>query len=236
MNRALLGRSWPHCRESGLRFRSCRGQPNLVLSAARSMTAVVFPIPLRPQINTPTENSLAMKTAALPATGCAVGREMAKPLSIQTNFAWSLIGNVGYAGCQWTMLVVIAKLGSAEMVGQFALALALTAPVMMFAQLQLRTLLATDARNEFQFLHYLATCSGGGGRTAVHCGGRGQCGLSSRNGRSDPRRGRIQGHRTFLRRVLRASAAARDDGPHRFVAGRPGTAVTRGVGGHFELR
>ena len=59
-----------------------------------------------------------------------------------------------YAGCQWAMLVVLAKLGTAEMVGQFALALALTAPVTLFASLKLRTIQATDARGEYCFSDY----------------------------------------------------------------------------------
>lgn len=53
------------------------------------------------------------------------------------------------------MLVVLAKLGSPEMVGQFALGLALTAPVIMLANLQLRAVQATDAKNEYLFGDYL---------------------------------------------------------------------------------
>ena len=75
-------------------------------------------------------------------------------LSLRKNFTWTLAGNVVYAGCQWGMLVVLAKLGTPEMLGQFALALAITAPVMMFAYLGLRNVLATDARSEYLFGHY----------------------------------------------------------------------------------
>jgi O-antigen/teichoic acid export membrane protein len=53
------------------------------------------------------------------------------------------------------MLVVLAKLGSPEMVGQFALGLAVTAPVVMFASLRLREVQATDARSEYAFGSYL---------------------------------------------------------------------------------
>ena len=53
------------------------------------------------------------------------------------------------------MLVVLAKLCTTHMVGQFALALAITAPVFMFAGLNLRTVQATDARRDFQFGDYL---------------------------------------------------------------------------------
>ena len=76
-------------------------------------------------------------------------------LSLRHNFAWTLAGNVVYAGCQWGMLIVLAKLGSPVMVGQFALGLAITAPVIMFANLDLRTVQATDARADFLFGHYL---------------------------------------------------------------------------------
>jgi O-antigen/teichoic acid export membrane protein len=76
-------------------------------------------------------------------------------LSLRANFSWTFVGNVVYAGCQWAMLVVLAKLGSPEMVGQFALGLAVTAPVIMFANLKLRNVQATDARNEYLFGDYL---------------------------------------------------------------------------------
>jgi O-antigen/teichoic acid export membrane protein len=76
-------------------------------------------------------------------------------LSLRHNFSWTFIGNVVYAACQWGMLVVIAKLGSPEMVGQFTLGLAVTAPVIMFTNLQLRALQATDARHEYTFGDYL---------------------------------------------------------------------------------
>ncbi len=76
--------------------------------------------------------------------------------SLRWNFAWTLSGNVVYAGCQWGMLVVLAKLGSPEMVGQFALGLAVTAPVFMLGSLALRPAQATDARGEYEFGDYLA--------------------------------------------------------------------------------
>jgi O-antigen/teichoic acid export membrane protein len=76
-------------------------------------------------------------------------------LSLRANFSWTFAGNVVYAGCQWGMLVVLAKLGPPEMVGQFALGLAITAPVIMFTNLQLRGVQATDARQEYLFGDYL---------------------------------------------------------------------------------
>jgi O-antigen/teichoic acid export membrane protein len=80
-----------------------------------------------------------------------------RPLpSLRSNFSWTLAGNFVYAGCQWGMLVALAKLGDAAMVGQFALGLALTAPVILFSNLQLRNVQVTDARHEYFFGDYLA--------------------------------------------------------------------------------
>lgn len=79
-----------------------------------------------------------------------------KPLTLRRNFSWTFIGNIIYAACQWGMLVVLAKLGSPEIVGQFTLGLAITGPVLMFTNLQLRTIQATDARQQYTFRDYLA--------------------------------------------------------------------------------
>ncbi|EJW19093.1 oligosaccharide flippase family protein [Paenibacillus alvei] len=66
--------------------------------------------------------------------------------SLARLFSWTLIGNVVYAACQWAMLVVLAKFGSPEDVGIFSLALALTAPVYLLTNFQLRGILATRTK------------------------------------------------------------------------------------------
>jgi len=76
-------------------------------------------------------------------------------MSWRTNFAWALSGNVVYAACQWAMVIALAKLGSSFMVGQFSLGLAITTPVLMFTNLQLRCVEATDARRQYSFGEYL---------------------------------------------------------------------------------
>jgi O-antigen/teichoic acid export membrane protein len=53
------------------------------------------------------------------------------------------------------MLVVLAKLGSPEMVGQFALGLTITAPIILGSNLGLRSVQATDAQYEYPFKDYL---------------------------------------------------------------------------------
>jgi len=74
--------------------------------------------------------------------------------SLRSNFKWTFTGNVVYAACQWGMLSVLAKAGNAAIVGQFALGLAIAAPVFMFSNLQLRAVQATDARSEYEFADY----------------------------------------------------------------------------------
>jgi O-antigen/teichoic acid export membrane protein len=52
------------------------------------------------------------------------------------------------------MLSVIAKAGNASIVGQFALALAIAAPVFMFTNLALRGVQVSDTRREYEFGDY----------------------------------------------------------------------------------
>jgi O-antigen/teichoic acid export membrane protein len=54
------------------------------------------------------------------------------------------------------MLIVLAKVGTVALMGQFALALAIVTPIIWFTNLQLRALQSTDARKEFVFADYLA--------------------------------------------------------------------------------
>jgi O-antigen/teichoic acid export membrane protein len=77
-------------------------------------------------------------------------------LTLRMNFLWTLSGNVVYAACQWGILVVLAKLGTAQMVGEFALALAVTAPIVIGTGLHLRSVQATDAASEYRFGDYLS--------------------------------------------------------------------------------
>jgi O-antigen/teichoic acid export membrane protein len=78
-----------------------------------------------------------------------------KAMPLRVNFSWTLVGNLVYAACQWAMLSVLAHLGEPEMVGQFALGLAVTAPVLMCANLNLRSVQATDSQREYSFSDYL---------------------------------------------------------------------------------
>jgi O-antigen/teichoic acid export membrane protein len=79
-----------------------------------------------------------------------------KTLTLHKNVSWTLIGNGVYAACQWGMLVVLAKLGTPEMVGQFALGLAIATPIFALTNLQLRSIQATDIGKQYRFGDYLA--------------------------------------------------------------------------------
>lgn len=92
----------------------------------------------------PGDTGLRIATAARPPAG----------LPFRTNFSWTLAGMLAYAACQWGMLVAMARLGSPRMVGQFALGLAISGPVMLLANLELRFIVATDARGEYGFGDY----------------------------------------------------------------------------------
>jgi O-antigen/teichoic acid export membrane protein len=76
-------------------------------------------------------------------------------LSLRRNFAWMLGGNLFYALCQWAMIIVLAKLTNPLSVGQFSLGLAISTPVLMLANLQLRVVQATDVQRAYRFGDYL---------------------------------------------------------------------------------
>jgi O-antigen/teichoic acid export membrane protein len=105
--------------------------------------------------------------AALPGLLVKIGPAQGRPdflnptaasvpgLSLRSNFTWALAGNVVYAVCQWGMIVALAKLGSSFMIGQFSLGLAIATPVLMFTNLHLRAVQASDAQRLYSFGEYL---------------------------------------------------------------------------------
>src|SRR4051794_930351 len=74
--------------------------------------------------------------------------------SLRSGFAWTAAGNIANGFGQWAILAVIAKLGSAEVLGQFALANAIALPVALLAHLNLRTVYATDTAGLHPFADY----------------------------------------------------------------------------------
>lgn len=90
-----------------------------------------------------------------PWGGLTAGRPFLAPLSLRANFGWTFAGNLVYALSQWAIVVVLAKLLPPAALGRFALGLAITAPVVLLTNLQLRAVQATDARREHAFGDYL---------------------------------------------------------------------------------
>src|SRR5215472_2337026 len=82
------------------------------------------------------------------------GSQEKKP-SLRSDFSWTLCGNAIYAGGQFATLMLLAKMVQPEMVGQYALGLAVVYPVMMFTNLQLRAVLSADVQQRTPFGYYL---------------------------------------------------------------------------------
>lgn len=74
--------------------------------------------------------------------------------SLQRNFASSLVGNTVYRLAQWLLIVVIARWGHIEMVGSFALAQAISAPVFLAVGLNLRAARTTDVSRRWTAQQY----------------------------------------------------------------------------------
>jgi O-antigen/teichoic acid export membrane protein len=74
--------------------------------------------------------------------------------SLGVNLAWMVAGTVWNGFCQWAMLIVLAKLGTIEMVGAFTLGVAIATPILMFSCLNLRSIFVTDQHATFRFHEY----------------------------------------------------------------------------------
>lgn len=76
--------------------------------------------------------------------------------SLRSDFIWTFGGNVVSAACQWLIIVMLAKLSSPEVVGQYMLGVAISSPIILFTTLQMRSVQATDFDNHYPFSFYLA--------------------------------------------------------------------------------
>lgn len=98
--------------------------PKLYLNDGRNMNVVSQAVPAKPTM-------------------------ASRGLSVRHNFAWTLAGNITYALCQWAVIVLLAKLGNTEMVGRFALAVAVAYPITFLAHMQLRVIFVTDLDGKY---------------------------------------------------------------------------------------
>ncbi|MCS6851723.1 MAG: hypothetical protein NZ700_11210 [Gemmataceae bacterium] len=71
------------------------------------------------------------------------------------NVVWAVVANVLAGATNWAIVVVLARLGTAEMVGQYTLGMALITPLALLTDLHLRAALATDFQRQFTVGDYL---------------------------------------------------------------------------------
>ncbi len=76
-------------------------------------------------------------------------------ISLGRNYSWTFVSTLLAAACQWGILAVLTKICPPDVVGQFTMAFAVCVPVVTFAALNLRAILATDACGERTFGDYL---------------------------------------------------------------------------------
>lgn len=75
--------------------------------------------------------------------------------SLRQNIVSSLWGNSLYNLSQWLLVVVVARIGSPDQVGDYALSLAITAPVFLGVGLNLRIVQSTDASRRWTPAEYM---------------------------------------------------------------------------------
>ena len=148
---------------------------------------------------------------------------------LSTNVRWTLLGTASSAAGSWLLVIILARASGAAAVGAYAFALALTAPVMSFAGLQLRSLLASDpvrayGFREYRKLTYLTAALGVAGVPAHRRRGPGRGGGLARPRAGVRDAGVGRGHRDLPGAVAAAGADARDRHRPRPPAGGLGRA------------
>jgi len=78
--------------------------------------------------------------------------------SLLNKAKWLLSGNILFAFSQWVMLIMFSHFSSPMQLGYYSYALAITAPIFMLSNLQLRPLVVADLNLEkkFSFSEYLS--------------------------------------------------------------------------------
>ncbi len=67
---------------------------------------------------------------------------------------WNLSGNIIYALCQWLTISVLSYFGTDSDLGLYTLALAISAPIVMFFMFQLRGILVTEKKELYNFFSF----------------------------------------------------------------------------------
>lgn len=80
-----------------------------------------------------------------------------RTMALRRNALHALVGNGFFAATQLAILVALTQFSSPETVGRYSLALAITAPAYLLANLKLRQMAITDAAGEYTYVLYF-TC------------------------------------------------------------------------------
>lgn len=78
-----------------------------------------------------------------------------RPLSLRKNFSWTMAGNMVYALSVFGVVFLIESLSGLEMLGQYVLANTFCIPIFLLSNLELRTILVTDAENKYRFQDFV---------------------------------------------------------------------------------
>lgn len=76
--------------------------------------------------------------------------------AVKSNFVWVSAGMAGMAAYRWLLVVMLARQGTPEVLGQYALAVSIATPLVVFSRMRLRSLQASQTRATYQFGHYAA--------------------------------------------------------------------------------
>jgi O-antigen/teichoic acid export membrane protein len=76
--------------------------------------------------------------------------------SLRQNSLWTFFGSLSVNGAKWVLFVLLTKVASPGVVGEFSLALAVATPISILAQLQLRVTFITDLTNGTPYGAYWA--------------------------------------------------------------------------------
>jgi O-antigen/teichoic acid export membrane protein len=76
-------------------------------------------------------------------------------MNLLKNISWAFIGNSIYLGSQWMLLLLIGRLGSPEMLGQYVFGLSIVAPTISVAQMQLTQIQVSDFKGEYALADYI---------------------------------------------------------------------------------
>lgn len=82
-------------------------------------------------------------------------QKQARMIGLKKNISYAFVGNLVYTACQWGVLVSLTKLTSVEVVGRFALAMAICTPITVLASMNLGTVQVTDSQNVNSFKQFL---------------------------------------------------------------------------------